>query len=113
MTFSFFLVPTWYRSTGYFDNTTAHYKQILHDGFSFMRLCVRYKILLEARGLLSESSEMAPVVTVFFMRDTEATEPRTGLARASSLLDLFIYTQKTLALSVKQLRIEFLIKYNT
>lgn len=74
---------------------TAHYKEILHDCISFMRLCVRYKILLEAlRGLLSESSEMDPVVTVFFMRDTEATEPRTGLARASSLLALFIYAQK-------------------
>lgn len=66
-----------------------------YDCMSFMRLCVRCKILLVVlRGLLSESSEMAPVVTVFFMRETAATEPRTGLARASSLLALFIYAQK-------------------
>lgn len=43
-------------------------------------------------GLLSDSSEMAPVVTVFFRRDAGATVPRTGLARASSLLARFSYT---------------------
>lgn len=52
------------------------------------------KVLLEAlRGLLSVSSEMAPVVMVFLKRDPVVTDPRTGLAKASSLLALFIYTQ--------------------
>lgn len=43
-------------------------------------------------GLLSASSEMAPVVTVFFRRDAGAAGPRVGLARASSLLARFSYT---------------------
>lgn len=65
-------------------------------------LLVRVKVLLEAlRGLLSVSSEMAPVVMVFFMREPAATDPRTGLAKASSLLALFIYAQ------------EHMVKFNT
>jgi len=72
------------------------------------------KFLLEAlRGRLSVSSEMAPVVMVFFMRDTAATEPRTGLARASSLLALFIYTKEHKLLTVKTAENQFSVKGDT
>lgn len=57
------------------------YLKLSECSFLPVRLC----------GLLSASSEMAPVVTVFFRRDAGAASPRAGLARASSLLARFSY----------------------
>lgn len=55
-----------------------------------MRLYERDNLLPEVlRGWASVRSEIAPVVTVFFIRKPEAADPAAGFVRASSLLALF------------------------